>query len=117
MVAKLGLILVLSGLSTMAIALADPTQPVELANGGQVTMIKDGAQMVLVSQDRKIAVVDGAYVKVGDHIKKGEVVSITDEGVEVLDLKKGKISMLTVTGDLIKIKTFSSFDNGGTKVD
>ncbi|MFI4956262.1 MAG: hypothetical protein ACHQAX_03535 [Gammaproteobacteria bacterium] len=117
LVAKLALGLLGCVMATMAFALTDPTRPVVLEASGHISVMKDGTQMVLVSEDRQVALVDGVYVSVGDHVRNGEVVGITDRGVEVFDYKKGKLSMLTVTGEKIKIKSFSSMDNSRTKVD
>jgi hypothetical protein len=98
-------------------AITDPTRPVVLEANGHISVMKDGTQMVLVSEDRQVALVDGSYVSVGDRIRSGEVVGITDQGVEVFDYKKGKLSMLTVTGQKIKIKSFSSIEGNEAKVD
>ena len=117
MVARLAIGIISCFIAGVALAITDPTRPVVLEANGHISVTKDGTQMVLVSADRQVALVDGSYVAVGDRIKNGEVVGITDKGVEVFDYKKGTLSMLTVTGQKIKIKSYSSIDGSEAKVD
>ena len=82
------LLLVVS-LETMAAAFPDPTRPATFTPSAPASPAgRPRLESVLIAPDRRIAVISGQRVQVGDRIYGAEVVSIT-EGAVVLRTGQG----------------------------
>ena len=72
--------------------LRDPTRPMILP-GEQVTATgKPELSAIIISKDRRIAVISGSVVRVGDIIGNAKVVSIESNTVQ-LDAPSGRITL------------------------
>ena len=76
------LLLVVS-LESVAAAFADPTRPATFTPSTASPAGRPRLESVLIAPDRRIAIISGQRVQVGDRIYGAEVVSIT-EGAVVL---------------------------------
>lgn len=71
-----------TSLSCMAAQFADPTRPPSFTPGAApVPTGRPRLESVLIAPDRRIAIISGQRVRLGDRIGGAEVVSITESAV------------------------------------
>jgi hypothetical protein len=77
-------VLLLLGMQAYAAPIADPTRPPSVSfseDGGAVVPAGPRLESVLIAPDRRIAVISGQAVKVGDPYGDGQVLRITESEV------------------------------------
>lgn len=105
-VVLLGPVFALAAMPSGAQALADPTRPPSVA--GLAVMDSGGGasgpvlQSILLSSKRRLAVIDGRVVKVGDRIGEARIVAIDYDSVKISD--EGGISVMKLLPDAQKEK-------------
>jgi hypothetical protein len=69
-------------------AMRDPTMPANARNSVAVPSI-DGVDMVLISGGRRVAVINGNFVSVGDVVAGNKILEITPNSVILENTKTG----------------------------
>lgn len=86
----------------VAWGLNDPTRPPNALEGAPRLDTENSLAFLLTSEFRQIALVKGNYLSVGDTVEGQEVVSISEEGVELLNLKTGALTLIPVISTTIR---------------
>jgi MSHA biogenesis protein MshK len=90
---KVGLLTLIMGLFVISVAhadqLLDPTQPSNYHANGTKGFDDKGISVtsILISPQRRIAVINGNFMKVGDKIVGAEIISIEPDKVNFKDTK------------------------------
>ncbi len=98
--ARICLAIILSLLCVVGHAQRDPTMPRGGFYVGGDTVVEEeaatlAAKLVLVGDERKLALVNGRTLSVGDEFEGGKILEISENGVEVLQAD-GEIVFLPV---------------------
>ena len=80
--AFIGAALLLISLNGEAASFADPTRPATFTPGAAPTPTgRPRLESVLIAPDRRVAIISGQRVQLGDRVGSAEVVSITESAV------------------------------------
>lgn len=98
-----GIIVVLGMLMCCAVwAARDPTMPIE-EHTAQISTDETTVSMILVSGERRLAVVDGNFVHTGDTVGDQRIIEINPEYVTIQNMTTGERKNFPVIATDIKL--------------